>query len=811
MFNNELWQKPTAAGATGFYSHQIAKSIRADTNNGYLHRTPSSAGNRATWTFSTWIKLSQMGTGTRRIYSAGSSGDQDGFYTLFYNANKLVVSSANANFVTPSDTFRDPSAWYHIVWRQGSNATTLYVNGSQIATASVSGNTAVNNNTLQCIGTSSFGGSPTNGEHLDGYFAETIMIDGTALDPDSFGETKNGVWIPKDASGLTYGTNGFRLSYGNASDLGEDSAGSNDWTAVNLATHDQMLDTPTFGSEGSANFPLWSPLFKGAQNLSEGNTRFDCSTGGKGSMTSWAIATGTKFYIECLVEHVTGFNIVFGIANPQFDVSSYDESDATMNGILFRANSGSSWDTCSLTNGSRGSFGSNVGTTAGRVLAMTVNRVDNEIKMYLDNSLKHTISISATEEYHIVCTTDGGNNAAVHMNINAGHDSTGAGDFSAGSATDENGYGSFQNAPPSGFLALCSGNLPVADAVDPAQTDDNYPQKLFGVPIWTGDASTGRAITGLGFQPDVVWFKSRSSAFSNRLYDTTRGISSTGGKRLFPNTNGAETNQTSGQDISAVGTDGFTLGASSNLYTNDTNSGGLQVAWTWRANGGTTSSNGNGSITSTVQVDPSGCFSIVKYTGEAATRTIGHGLSAIPNLIIVKSLDNTRNWGVYYGDNTDALQLNNDNATDDGVYWADTSPTSTVFTVGDSSETGKSEDYIAYCFANCEGYMKFGSYVGNADDDGTFTYTGFQPAMVVVKLRDSSGDWWVQDDGRSPYNPANKYIAWNRSDAEATGIDIDLLSNGFKIRTTSGDANSSGATIQYIAIAKNPFKYATAR
>ena len=107
--------------------------------------------------------------------------------------------------------------------------------------------------------------------------------------------------------------------------------------------------------------------------------------------------------------------------------------------------------------------------------------------------------------------------------------------------------------------------------------------------------------------------------------------------------------------------------------------------------------------------------------------------------------------------------------------------------------------------------MKFGSYVGNADDDGTFTYTGFQPAMVVVKLRDSSGDWWVQDDGRSPYNPANKYIAWNRSDAEATGIDIDLLSNGFKIRTTSGDANSSGATIQYIAIAKNPFKYATAR
>ena len=258
VFQNNLMGAAAAAASAGggdFYSHQISNSIRADTNNGYLHRTPSSAGNRATWTFSTWIKLAQMGTGTRIIYSAGSSGDQDGYYRLYYSSNKLKTSSANANFLTPSNIFRDPSAWYHIVWKQGSNTSTLYVNGEQIATASVSGNTAVNNNTLQCIGTNSFGGSPTNGDHLDGYFAETIMIDGTALDADSFGETKNGVWIPKDASGLTFGTNGFHLKYESSSDLGNDSSGNNnDWTAVNLATHDQMLDSPTFNSDSNANF-----------------------------------------------------------------------------------------------------------------------------------------------------------------------------------------------------------------------------------------------------------------------------------------------------------------------------------------------------------------------------------------------------------------------------------------------------------------------------------------------------------------------------------------------------------------------------
>jgi len=253
----------------------------------------------------------------------------------------------------------------------------------------------------------------------------------------------------------------------------------------------------------SGNFPLWSPLIKGAVNLSRGNTRFDGTTSSRGAMTSFAVPTGTKFYVECLVTHATGYNIVFGVANPEFNVGGYDESDATMNGILFRANNSSSWDTCSLTNGSRGSFGSNVGQTSARVLAMTVNRVDNEIKMYLDNSLQHTISISATEVYHIVCSFTGGNNSAIHMNINGGHDSTGAGDFSAGGNADENGFGDFQNSPPSGFLAPSSANLPISADIDPAQTDDEYSGKQFNTVLFDGNGGSN-AVTGLGFKPDLI-------------------------------------------------------------------------------------------------------------------------------------------------------------------------------------------------------------------------------------------------------------------------------------------------------------------
>ena len=567
----------------------------------------------------------------------------------------------------------------------------------------------------------------------------------------------------------------------------------------------------------SGNFPLWSPLIKGASNLTHGNTRFDGSTNSRGSMTSFAVPTGTKFYVECLVTHATNYNIVFGIANPEFNVGAYDESDASMNGILFRANSASSWDTCSLTNGSRGSFGSNVGQTSARVLAMTVNRVDNEIKMYLDNSLKHTISISATEVYHIVCSFTGGTNSAIHMNMNGGHDSTGAGDFSAGGNADENGFGDFQNSPPSGFLAPSSANLPISDDIDPAQTDDNYPSKQFGVVTWTGDGTTGRAITGLGFQPDFIWFKDRTQAFSNRLYDTSRGISSTGGKRLFSNTTGAETNITSGQDISALGTDGFTLGASDANYTNyntDEN-----VAWCWKCNGGTTTSDSSGDITVTRQTNDAAKFSILTYTGSGSSgNTIAHGLGVKPAMTIIKQRNSSNGWNVWHqgynsGDYDSFGELNSSsswyaNQGSNGPYTA--APGTDYLTLTAYGQVnGSSNTYVAYVWADVEGMQKFGAFEGNGNSDGPFVYTGFRPRLVFCKAADAGENWQVRDTARSTFNADSQVrIYWNSNGAEgsaSTASPIDFLSNGFKVRGSNSEINSN--TILYGAWGDVPFKY----
>ena len=572
----------------------------------------------------------------------------------------------------------------------------------------------------------------------------------------------------------------------------------------------------------SGNFPLWSPLIKGAVNLSKGDTRFDGTTSSRGAMTSFAVPTGTKFYVECLVTHASGYNIVFGVANPKFNVGSYDESDASMNGILFRANNSSSWDTCSLTNGSRGSFGSNVGTTSARVLAMTINRVDNEIKMYLDNSLKHTISISATEVYHIVCSFTGGSNSAIHMNINGGHDSTGAGDFTAGGNADENGFGDFQNSPPTGFLAPSSANLPISDDIDPAGDDGETenPTKQFGVVIWTGDETTGRAITGLGFQPDFIWFKSRGSAFSHRLYDTSRGISSTGGKRLFSNTTAAENNITNGQDISAVGTDGFTLGASSNLYTNDANDGGVHVAWCWRANGGTTTSDSSGDITVTRQTNDAAKFSILTYTGNGSSgSTIAHGLGVKPAMTIIKQRNSSNGWNVWHqgnnnGDYDSFGELNSNaswyqNQGSNGPFSA--APGTDYLTLTAYGQVnGSSNTYVAYVWADVEGMQKFGNFEGNGNEDGPFIYTGFRPRLLVIKGISATNSWMVFDTARETFNPIDANLRWDSSNAEATENyrDLDILSNGFKIRSDNGTLNHpSGDKYIYMCWADVPAKY----
>ena len=394
----------------------------------------------------------------------------------------------------------------------------------------------------------------------------------------------------------------------------------------------------------------------------------------------------------------------------------------------------------------------------------------------------------------------GGNGGALYMNW--GQDSTFGGARSAGGNADENGFGDFVYSPPSGYLALCSANLPTSSDIDPAQTDDDFPQKNFNVVTFTGNGST-TAVTGLGFQPDLIWGFTRDGSQSKRVIDSTRG----GASRIYSDLQDAA--DTSNTAISAFGSDGFT--ANGGYFNND--SGKECGAWCWRANGGTTSSNSSGSITSTVQTNPAQNFSIATYTGSgSAGATIGHGLSAKPAFILIKNTSDVDYWAVYhesigadfYTSLTASVFSNN------ATFWNDTEPTSSVITLGTNNRVnGSSNSHVCYAWSQVEGYMKFSTYTGNGNADGPFVYTGFRPRMLFIKRNANSHNWITFDTATVTFNPVNEYANWDTGNASAQSASdkIDVLSTGFKLRSTGSSFNNSGSEYVYGAWGDVPFKY----
>ena len=330
----------------------------------------------------------------------------------------------------------------------------------------------------------------------------------------------------------------------------------------------------------------------------------------------------------------------------------------------------------------------------------------------------------------------------------------------------------------------------------------NDPSAHFQTATYTGNGST-QSITNSGnsnLKPDFAWIKDLGSAFDHKLQDSTRGSTYT----LESNTTTAAYNDTDA--VTSFNTDGFSLGSNANVNDNTAN----LVAWQWKANGGTTSTNNDGSQPSTVQVNSTAGFSIVKRTGTgSAGATYGHGLGVVPDVIISKGL-NVNNWYSYFkgiGGGTKWLILDGDGAAvTDANMWNDTDATSSVFTVGNSGgSNGNGVEYIAYCFASIKGYSKFGTFLGDGQTDGPFIYTGFKPAWVMTKNSSSAGGWAIMDATRNPNNVQNKYLIANTADVQGTGssFDIDSNSNGFKIRANNGNINANGDTIVYMAFAEN--------
>lgn len=332
---------------------------------------------------------------------------------------------------------------------------------------------------------------------------------------------------------------------------------------------------------------------------------------------------------------------------------------------------------------------------------------------------------------------------------------------------------------------------------------------------WTGTNSTGAlTVSNLQFKPDFVWSKARSQAFNNQLTDSVRGVN----KTLKSNATDAQDTTNISGAISSFNSNGFTAtpGSSDNWYWNY--NGGTFVGWCWQAGAGTTSTNTSGSITSTVSVNATAGFSVVTYTGNGTSgATVGHGLGVAPQFIITKSINQAQNWNCYHVSigASAGIYLNltqgQGNTT---AYWNGVTPTSSVFTLGNSGETNSNGNLIlAYCWAPVAGFSSFGSYVGNGSTDGPFVYTGFRPKFVMIKesTNGTSGDWIIQDTSMNTYNTANQYLLPNSTSSQGTDSVFDILSNGFKIRNTFPSWNNNGNSYIYMAFAENPFKYANAR
>lgn len=759
-------------GASGSQGYQISRSVRLRSSaSAYFSRTLAGSGNVTTWTWSGWVKRGRLGANQKILGTSYTSISE--FYLRFNSSDCLEYQSytgggASNNFnVITTQVFRDPSAWYHItlVWdttqATAANRVKLYVNGVQItafstATYPTQNYSGIWNNSswTHCIGA-----DPT-GMYLDSYLTEVNFIDGQALTPSSFGETDviTGVWKPKKYTG-TYGTNGFYLNFSDnsaatAAAIGKDSSGNgNNWTPNNISvtsgsTYDSMIDTPTpyaDGGNGRGNYAVLAPVDNYLATITQAN--LVCSLGAStASIANSTIAmTSGKWYAEFTPNGSVANNDMIGICDISSGVAGRGYGSA--NGWYYFAGNGNKY-----TNSTGAAYGATY--TNGDVIGVAFDADAGTLTFYKNG----------TSQGQAYSGLTGKSFAFAYNTGTAGAGVGGIANF---------GQRPFAYTPPTGFKALNTQNLP-----DPTIKKGN---QYFDVSLWSGNSST-QTITGVNFQPDLVWAKNRNGTYNHGAFDSVRGPSAA----LYPSLTNAEGTESG---VTAFNSNGFTLG-SSNGFNGSTFT---YVGWQWKK--GATPG-----------------FDIVTYTfSTAGTNTINHSLGVAPKMIIMKDRSFAYNWDVYHASvgYSSRLILNSTAAAGTG-FWA-AAPTSTQFSVLNTAYNNN-DQVVAYLFAEVAGFSKFGSYTGNGSADGPFVFLGFKPRWVMIKIASgTTGDWLVFDTSRDTYNVTTTALFPNGSYAEATGYPIDILSNGFKLKTTAAYMNGSGNTIIYAAFAENPFKYSLAR
>jgi len=868
------------------YGTPLSTGLKLErTQSGSMTRTPASDGNKQTWSLSFWYKKSVYGEAG---FGFGVLGAGSGVFNRRTDISFGVsASNNNLNYITDrradagtyysqstTSQFTDTTSWTHFMVVQDTTQADVndrlkwYVNGEELTIANGSlGSWAASSLTLNyqtLINNSSYlhrlfdGNHDTVTQYADGYFADMYFIDGTAKAPTDFAEEYEGAWVPKAYSG-TYGSQGWHLDFSDASDLGADSSGNNnDWTVSNITADDHTPDSPT------NNFATM--MLNASLEEKQGNLYLETSRTGywDGTIATHGVNSGKWYYeVRPTFGGSDAFRSAVGwVVEPYQMTLPWNQRGTTGSptNTMFNNYMNPVWDSVYWKNGSTN--GTKTAASSGNIINVAVDFDAGKIWFgingtYYQNdgstggdpgagtgeSMSGMYDAASTGWHYVPAilirsdATVGGNTAT----FNFGQDSTFYGNLTAASNSDTNGIGEFQYAVPTGFKALCSKNIAESSI---SQVGGEKMSEYFNTVLWeaNGSGAVDRSITGLGFQPDFVWSKTRDSGYHHALFDSTRGPSN----HLATDRSEAE-NTVNGGRLSSFDSDGFTWttnGSAAQWY-NET--GREYVAWGWKAGGQPTATNsagaGNVPTSGSVMIDgvastsalagtiaatkisanTKAGVSIVAYQGnDASSATVGHGLSQAPEMVIVKNRQEAITgpaWPVYHSSLGATKYLDLQTTAAEGTatsVWNDTAPTSTVVTIGTADSVNSGSTHIMYCFHSVEGFSKFGFYNSVAGSaDGPDIYLGFRPALIIIKSGSGGRNWIMFDNKRKSKvgNPTGVNIFANTAGAETdnSGYNIDMLANGFKLRGQGGEINTSSEKYYFAAWAENPFKYAASK
>ena len=807
-------------GVSDFYNGVITSSLRFNGTNSRLE-SPTFGGDEGdTWTWSAWVKFTNQADDKRGTLF-GVAGNNASLYFDSSGQSFLSINDDGSVVRSTSRLLRDPSSWYHICLNGNGTLNKLWINGV-LATFDTNANLGkINEAVVHYIGF-----SIGSNYYFDGLIADVNFVDGTALDYSAFAEFKNGILIPIEPN-VTYSDNGFRLQFkqtgtsANASGIGADTSGNNKhFTVTNFDAHDVLPDSP------ENNFPTFNALLTtNTGSLSEGNLKSNSVVGGSskyGPNGSTFLLKSGKWYAEILMIGGSSIGATFSGA------VTYRNDSSTRIGFDIAI----VYSTSIYSNGGVVQSGLS-GISAGDVFGFAVD-VDNKTCQVYKNGSTYGSQIDWSGNTY----ADNGFTGLGHghgsslsnstIAVNYGQDSTFAGNKTSGSenAQDENGIGDFYDTVPSGFLAICSANLP-EPTIGP-NSDDGNSTDFFDTVLYAGNDTDAHVIpasgddpTSINFTPDWLSIKTRSGNDNHSHFwiNSSKGAT----KFIKPDATQAE-----GTDATLMKDIGNTENTWRMGGANTGNGAGTNhVAWLWKNNGGTTSnlSAGSNASVNTNQVNQTAGISFNNFTTstrDGSDVVFKHGLGVAPDWIMLKGMESNNYIAVYsaaaggtnlglLGNDTNSGNVGDDIWVASNGYWGTIDATNVTF--ADNGNTASSgEEIFAWCFAAKEGFSKFGVYQGNGNADGAFVYTGFRPAFVMIKSTTVAGQYWViKDTRRDPINPATRSLYWNVSDAEGTGILLDILSNGFKPRTTGNNHNNNGGTYAYMAFAEAPFKYANAR